>query len=293
MNSFWTTFPEIDSLALRRAIDSNFNWLVVNYGRQLEEALLPVLKMLDGIDRLLNATPWFVIVGIVVGVGFHATRSWKTAGGFLVMLILVGMVGLWKDLLSTVALMLTATIFTIILGIPLGIAMFRFNWLRSFLAPILDVMQTLPIFVYLIPFVMLFGPGQIPALLATLVFALPPIVRLTDLGLRQVDPDVTESVTSFGATSRQALLSAQLPLSMPSILAGMNQTTMMALSMVVIAALIGGGGLGYHVLQGIQRLELSRGLLAGVAIVFLAIILDRIMQAYGRRLQQHLDAGDR
>jgi glycine betaine/proline transport system permease protein len=158
--------------------------------------------------------------------------------------------------------------------------------------PVLDVMQTMPIFVYLIPFVMLFGPGPIPALLATMVFALPPIVRLTDLGLRQVDPEVTESAMAFGATSRQALITAQLPLALPSILAGTNQTTMMVLSMVVIAALIGGGGLGYHVLEGIQRLELSRGLLAGIAIVFLAIILDRIIQAYGRRLQQNIGSGE-
>lgn len=154
--------------------------------------------------------------------------------------------------------------------------------------PLLDIMQTMPIFVYLIPFVMLFGPGKIPALLATIVFAIPPMIRLTNLGIRQVDEEVVEAYTAFGATRRQILFDVQMPLAMPTIMAGINQTTMMALSMAVIASMIGAGGLGYQVLQGIQRLELSRGLLAGIGIVFLAVIFDRIAQAYGRRMQQHL-----
>jgi glycine betaine/proline transport system permease protein len=205
------------------------------------------------------------------------------------MLFLTGAMGLWEPMMATVALMLTATLLAILIGIPVGIAMSRSNPIQAFMLPILDIMQTMPIFVYLIPFVMLFGPGKIPALLATLVFALPPVIRLTNLGIRHVDPEVMEAVTAFGATPRQRLFSAQVPLAMPTIMAGINQTTMLALSMVVIAALIGGGGLGYQVLQGIQRLEISRGLMAGIAIVFLAIIFDRIAQAYGQRMQQHLN----
>jgi glycine betaine/proline transport system permease protein len=154
--------------------------------------------------------------------------------------------------------------------------------------PVLDIMQTMPIFVYLIPFVMLFGPGKIPALLATIVFAIPPVIRLTNLGIRHVDKEVIEAVRAFGATPRQRLLTAQIPLAMPTIMAGINQTTMMALSMVVIASMIGAGGLGHQVLQGIQRLEVSKGLLAGLGIVFLAIIFDRIAQSYGKKMQQHL-----
>jgi glycine betaine/proline transport system permease protein len=154
--------------------------------------------------------------------------------------------------------------------------------------PILDIMQTMPIFVYLIPFVMLFGPGKIPALLATIVFAIPPVIRLTDLGIRQVDPEIVEASRAFGASPRQQLWTVQVPLAMPTIMAGINQTTMMALSMVVIASMIGAGGLGYQVLQGIQRLEVSRGLIAGLGIVLLAIIFDRIAQSYGRRVQASL-----
>ena len=153
---------------------------------------------------------------------------------------------------------------------------------------VLDLMQTLPIFVYLIPFVMIFGPGKVPALLATLVFALPPVIRLTDLGIRHVDAEIVEAVTAFGATPRQKLFTAQLPLALPTIMAGINQTTMLALSMVVIASMIGAGGLGFQVLQGINRLEIGRGLLSGIAIVFLAIIFDRIAQSYGKKMQQHL-----
>ena len=166
--------------------------------------------------------------------------------------------------------------------------MSRSGRLQSVILPILDVMQTMPIFVYLIPFVMLFGPGKIPALLATLVFAIPPVIRLTDLGIRGVDPEVVEATRAFGASNRQILFTVQIPLALPTILAGINQTTMMALSMVVIASMIGAGGLGYQVLQGIQRLQISSGLMAGLGIVFLAIIFDRIAQSYGKRIQKSL-----
>jgi glycine betaine/proline transport system permease protein len=193
--------------------------------------------------------------------------------------------------MRTIALMLTATLLAVVIGIPLGIWMSRSDQVEKVTLPVLDIMQTMPIFVYLIPFVMLFGPGKIPALLATIVFAVPPVIRLTNLGIRQVDQEVVEAFTAFGSTRRQLLFGVQIPLAMPTIMAGINQTTMMALSMVVIASMIGAGGLGYQVLQGIQRLEISRGLLAGLAIVFLAIIFDRIAQAYGKRMQAHLRLG--
>jgi glycine betaine/proline transport system permease protein len=281
-------FPEIiDVRQLRITIDEAFNWVVINFGEELELAFLPVLKMLLGIQQFLLWMPWWVFMILICAAGWFATKSWKVTLAFLVML--TGAMGLWEPMMATVALMLTATLLAILIGIPVGIAMSRSNPIQAFMLPILDIMQTMPIFVYLIPFVMLFGPGKIPALLATLVFALPPVIRLTNLGIRHVDPEVMEAVTAFGATPRQRLFSAQVPLAMPTIMAGINQTTMLALSMVVIAALIGGGGLGYQVLQGIQRLEISRGLMAGIAIVFLAIIFDRIAQAYGQRMQQHLN----
>jgi len=172
-----------------------------------------------------------------------------------------------------------------VLSIPTGVWMSRSARVRQTITPLLDLMQTLPSFVYLIPSVMIFGPGKIPALIATIVYAAPPLVRLTDLGLRSVDPAVMEASRAFGTNPRQRLLGVQIPLALPTILAGINQTTMMALSMVVIASMIGAGGLGYQVLQGIGRLEVSRGLFAGLGIVALAIIFDRTTQAFGRRLQ--------
>jgi glycine betaine/proline transport system permease protein len=195
---------------------------------------------------------------------------------------------LWKDAMTTMALMITATLAAILVSIPVGVWMSRSLRTRQAVAPVLDLMQTLPSFVYLIPTVMIFGPGKIPALIATIVYAAPPLVRLTDLGLRSVDPAVMEASRAFGTNPRQRLLGVQIPLALPTILAGINQTTMMALSMVVIASMIGAGGLGYQVLQGIGRLEVSRGLFAGLGIVALAIIFDRITQAFGRQLQARI-----
>jgi len=284
-----SSFPElIDSREMRMAIDEAFNWVVVNWGEALELAFIPVLRLLMAIEDFLLWLPWYGVILLLAVLAYQATRSAKVGLSVVGMLFLVGLFGMWEPAMATIALMLTATLLAVVVGIPAGIAMSRSNALQGGLLPVLDIMQTLPIFVYLIPFVMLFGPGKIPALLATIVFAVPPVIRLTNLGIRHVDREVMEAVTAFGATPRQRLFSVQIPLALPTIMAGINQTTMMALSMVVIASMIGAGGLGYQVLQGIQRLEVSRGLLAGIAIVFLAIIFDRIAQAYGRRMQQHL-----
>ncbi|MCP4071211.1 MAG: proline/glycine betaine ABC transporter permease [Hyphomicrobiales bacterium] len=285
-------FPQIfDTRSFRINIDEAFNWIVANYGEPLEILFLPVLKMLIVMEKFLQWLPWYVVLIALSGLTYLACRSWKATLGTAVMMFLIGVIGIWDPAMSTIALMLTSTLLAVLVGVPVGVIMSRSNTMQSITLPVLDIMQTMPIFVYLIPFVMLFGPGKIPALLATIVFAIPPVIRLTNLGIRQVDAEVIEGVTSFGATPRQRLMTAQIPLAMPTIMAGINQTTMMALSMVVIASMIGAGGLGYQVLQGIQRLEVSRGLLAGLGIVFLAIIFDRIAQAYGRRMQQHLHMG--
>lgn len=284
-----SNFPElIDIRGLRRAIDQSFEWMVVNFGESLEIAFLPVLKLLIGIENLLVGLPWYVVLAALTALGWLASRSVRITASIAALVFALGVFGLWDDAMATLALMVAATLLSVLIGLPIGIAMSRSNPLQSFALPVLDIMQTLPIFVYLIPFVMLFGPGKIPALLATVFFAVPPMIRLTNLGIRQVDAGVLEAVTAFGTTPAQRLFSVQLPLAMPTIMAGINQTTMMALSMVVIASMIGAGGLGYQVLQGIQRLEVSRGLLAGLGIVFLAVIFDRIAQSYGKRVQQHL-----
>ena len=282
-------FPEIiDTRALRIFIDDAFNQVVINYGEALEIAFLPVLRMLSGIESFLLWLPWYVMLILLCWATYWAARSWAATVGTAVMLFLIGVVGIWEPAMATIALMLTATLMAVLIGIPVGIAMSRSNVMQSVALPLLDIMQTMPIFVYLIPFVMLFGPGKIPALLATIVFAIPPVIRLTNLGIRQVDAEIIEADSAFGETPGHRLLTAQIPLALPTIMAGINQTTMMALSMVVIASMIGAGGLGYQVLQGIQRLEVSRGLLSGLGIVFLAIVFDRIAQAYGRRVQRHL-----
>jgi len=282
-------FPELfDTRSMRIFIDNNFEWVVENWGEQLEIAFLPLLHLIVAIENLFIWLPWYVIIAVVVGIAFIATRDWKVTAGIGALTFFIGALGIWEPAMKTMALMLTSTLLAVAGGIPLGITMARSDRFQALMLPILDIMQTMPIFVYLIPFVMLFGPGKIPALLATIVFAVPPVIRLTSLGIRNVDPEVVEAYTSFGATKRQLLFSVQFPLALPTIMAGINQTTMMALSMVVIASMIGAGGLGYQVLQGIQRLEMSRGLLAGLGIVFLAVIFDRIAQAYGRKMQQHL-----
>ena len=287
------SFPELfDLKAISRIVDDAFNQVVGTYGRTLESIFLPVLKLLNALEKGLLALPWWVILLALAGLAWVSSRSWKTVVLVAVLTFGLGVLGVWEAAMATIALMLISTLLAILIGLPIGLAMSRSKTMQSVTLPVLDIMQTLPIFVYLIPFVMLFGPGKIPALLATIVFAVPPVIRLTNLGIRQVDAETVEAVESFGAAPMQVLFSVQIPLALPTIMAGINQTTMMALSMVVIASMIGAGGLGYQVLQGIQRLEVSRGLLAGLGIVFLAIIFDRIVQSFGRRTQKSLKLGE-
>jgi glycine betaine/proline transport system permease protein len=178
--------------------------------------------------------------------------------------------------------MLIGTVVSILIGIPIGILAAKSHHFRNFALPALDVMQTMPGFVYLIPVMMLFGLGKVPAVLATIIYAVPPLIRLTDLGIRQVDPEVVEAAMAFGGSPRQILLGVELPLAVPTIMAGLNQTIMMALSMVVVASMIGARGLGEQVLNGIQTLDVGKGLEAGIGIVVLAVVLDRITQGFGR-----------
>lgn len=279
-------FPDlIDTRPLRRAVDDGLNWVVRNWGAELEAAAFPLLQLLNAIEQVLLAAPWWLVIAILTGVAWLATRRWQLPLVVFVAMIFLGVMDLWRDAMITTALMIAATLTAIVISIPIGVWMSRSLRTRQAITPVLDLMQTMPSFVYLIPTVMIFGPGRIPALIATIVYASPPLMRLTDLGLRNVDPAVMEASHAFGTTPTQRLVGVQMPLALPTILAGVNQTTMMALAMVVIASMIGAGGLGYQVLQGIGRLEVSRGLFAGLGIVVLAIIFDRITQAYGKRIQ--------
>jgi glycine betaine/proline transport system permease protein len=279
-------FPElIDTRPLRRAVDDGLAWVVANWGGAFEAAARPLLLLLNAIESLLVATPWWLVIAVLTGIAWLATRRVTLPIIVLLSLFFLGLMELWRDAMSTTALMIAATLTAIVISIPVGVWMSRSLRVRQVVTPVLDLMQTLPSFVYLIPTVMIFGPGKIPALIATIVYASPPLVRLTDLGLRSVDPAVMEASRAFGTNPTQRLLGVQIPLALPTILAGINQTTMMALAMVVIASMIGAGGLGYQVLQGIGRLEVSRGLFAGLGIVVLAIVFDRITQSFGRQLQ--------
>ncbi|HAQ46348.1 MAG: ABC transporter permease subunit [Paracoccaceae bacterium] len=285
-------FPQFfDTRAFGRVLDSAFNDVVAAYGLTLELIFLPVLKALLAMEQLLLWLPWWAVLIGFSAFAWLASRSAKIMATVALLIFLIGVIGVWEQAMATVALMLVSTLMAVFLGLPIGVLMSRSNRVQGIALPVLDIMQTMPIFVYLIPFVMLFGPGKIPALLATIVFAIPPVIRLTNLGIRQVDVEIVEASRAFGASPMQVLTTVQAPLALPAILAGINQTTMMALSMVVIASMIGAGGLGYQVLQGIQRLEISRGLFAGLGIVFLAIIFDRIAQAYGKRMQKTLKLG--
>ncbi len=232
-------FPEIiPAREVRRAIDGFVDHLVTNYADALERLSSPILTVLVWLEQLLRATPWWVMVLAVVAIAWLVSRRPLFSVAMGLILCLLGVLGLWDAGMQTLSLMLMATFLSVLVGIPLGIIMARINWLRSIMLPILDVMQTMPSFVYLIPVVMLFGLGKIPALIATVIYAVPPLIRLTDLGIRLVDREVLEASRAFGATSRQQLFGVQLPLAMPNIMAGINQTTMMALSMVVIASMI-------------------------------------------------------
>lgn len=278
-------FPESFTISIAQPINAFVDWLVVNYGdafETLSDGLLSVLVALEGFFR---ESPWWFVLLLIGLVAYGAGRSLRLALGLVVLSFLMGVLGLWDEAMQTFALMLVATSIAVAIGLPFGILLSRSDKGRAFGLPILDAMQTLPSFVYLIPALMLFGLGKVPAIIATVVYAVPPVIRLTDLGLRQVDKEVLEAADAFGATPNQRLWKVELPLALPSIMAGVNQATMMALSMVVIASMIGNRGLGQEVLLGINTLDVGRGAAAGLAIVAMAIVLDRTTQAYARRVQ--------
>ncbi len=279
-------FPElIPPRALRAPIDTFVGNIVNDYAGLLRALSQPLLDLLVWMDALLRNSPWWLVILVVAALAWLAGRRFSLSLAVAGLMFMLGVLGLWDASMQTLSIMVVAVILSVAIGVPIGILMASFKWLRNIMLPILDVMQTMPSFVYLIPVVMLFNLGKVAAIIATVVYAVPPVIRLTDLGIRLVDPEVLEASRAFGANRVKQLFGVQLPLALPNIMAGINQTTMMALAMVVIASMIGVRGLGYEVLQGINRLQVGRGLLAGVGIVILAIVFDRITQALGRRYQ--------
>ena len=237
----------------------------------------PIDSVLNGLDTLFNFIPFPIVILIFMAFAFK-TNGLKFALLSALSLIFIDIVDLWQETMTTLAMIFTAVIFCMLIGIPLGIVASRSNLFETILRPILDIMQTIPSFVYLIPVVMLFGVGLTPGVVATIVFALPPIVRLTNLGIRQVGKGFKEAGASLGLSRFLILTKIEIPLAMKTIMAGVNQTLMLALSMVVIAALIGAGGLGLTVYVALGRLDIGGAVVGGTGIVILAIILDRITQ---------------
>ncbi len=283
-------FPALDAETLRaikQAIDAGFLAFSQRHGQAIEAFFAPLQQLLIGAEQALLALPWPLLLALAAALAWGASRAWRLAAATAATLALLGLFGLWDDTLKTLAMVLVSTALAVAIGAPLGVLMARSPRLQSLLSPLLDLMQTLPSFVYLIPAVMLLGIGRVPGLLAVVVYALPPMVRLTSLGLREVDADVLEAADAFGATARQKLWSVQLPLALPTLMAGINQTIMMALAMVVVAAMIGVQGLGQPVLKAINNQYFALGLFNGLAIVAIAIVFDRIAQAWGWRLQKH------
>lgn len=285
-------FPAAWNLHLREPVDAFQDWVI---GHRATHPLFiyffdPVSDAIDAgirrVEAFLLWLPWPVLLTLTYLLGYRASgfRVGLLCAGSL---YFMGMVGLWAESMQTLALMGVSVFISLVIGIPLGIFSARYNKLDAALRPILDAMQTMPAFVYLIPVLLFFGIARVPSVVATVIYALPPAIRLTNLGIRRVSPTTVEAARSFGSTSTQTMFKVQLPLAMPTIMAGVNQTIMMALGIVVIAALIGAGGLGREVLVSLQRLHVGEGLMAGLAIVFMAIILDRISYGFSQKEAAH------
>ena len=291
--SWFEKIPTMDRQELRdfkKFIDLSFKDFSRAYGDNIESFFDPVLYFLVWLEKLLIGAPWPLIILVIAALAWLGARSWMVVVGTIVSFLVIGYFGMWKDTMSTLAIISVATLLCISIGIPIGILMARSDRVQSLITPILDIMQTIPSFVYLIPVVMLLGIGKVPGLIAVCIYAIPPIVRLTNLGIRLVDKEVLEAAESFGASYSQKLFGVQIPLALPNIFAGVNQTIMMALAMIVIASMIGVKGLGVPVLRAVSNQYLALGMLNGLAIVALAIIFDRISQSFGKRLQKHLES---
>ncbi|MDB4001192.1 proline/glycine betaine ABC transporter permease [Oceanospirillaceae bacterium] len=291
---FLDKFPDLGRTTLRdikKSIDFAFREFSNQYGEAIEGFFDPLLYFMVWFENLLTNAPWPLMILIFAALAWLGARSIPIVIGTIVSFVAIGVFGMWEDTMATVAIISVATFVCIGLGIPLGILMSRSNRLQAVVTPVLDVMQTIPSFVYLIPVVMLLGIGKVPGLIAVCIYAVPPIVRLTNLGIRLVDKEVLEAAEAFGSSYRQKLLHVQIPLALPNIFAGVNQTIMMALAMVVIASMIGVKGLGVPVLRAVSNQYLALGLMNGLAIVALAVIFDRVSQQYGKRLQKHRQGG--
>ncbi|MDD3109417.1 MAG: ABC transporter permease subunit [Clostridiales bacterium] len=285
-----TEFPEAFSVNIREPIDNAIDYMVGNWGGFFDAISKGLRAILVQVRWVVDLVPWWLLLLIVFLITLKLTRKPFRAALYTAMLLFVGMIGLWSMMYATLTIIITSVIFALLLGFPLGVLVSFSDRASRLVRPLLDTMQTMPSFVYLIPAVMLLGLGNVPAVVATVIYAMPPIVRMTSHGIRHVDKEVVEAAQSFGSTRSQLLFKVLIPQAMPTIMTGVNQTIMMAISMVVTCSMIGATGLGSEVLMGINRLESGRGFAAGIALVIVAIVIDRLTQGAMKGEDTHAEA---
>ena len=280
-------FPESFRFDISGPIDTAVSWLLKNWDALFDAISAIILAMFNGVEATLSIVPWWLyIIGLLVA----GWKLYNLKTGFVLSLMLttIGLFGLWDLMIYTLVIVIISVIVSVLIGLPSGILMAKSETVKKVMMPMLDAMQTMPSFVYLLPAVMFFGFGRVPAIIATTTYAIAPLIRLTYLGISSVNKEVIEAGKSFGSTPRQMLFKIEFPQSLSSIMTGVNQTTMMAMAMVVISSMIGAEGIGEQVLISIRRLEVGKGFQAGLAIVFLAIILDRVLQGSAQRLKERM-----
>ncbi len=289
---YFLNFPSLGRETLRdfkKGVDSSFKEFSRSHGEGIESFFEPLLQFLVFFEKLLINSPWPLTILLIAFLTWKASQKFSLVVGTVLSFIIIGLFGMWEDTMSTLAIISVATLLCLIIGTPIGIIMAKSNKVSTIMSPVLDTMQTIPTFVYLIPIIMLLGIGKVPGLIAVCIYAIPPIVRLTNLGIREVNTKLIEAGKALGISKFVILYKIEFPLALPSIMTGVNQTIMMSLAMVVIASMIGVSGLGVPILRSISNQYLALGLMNGLAIVALAIIFDRISQHYGRRMQKHKD----
>ncbi|MFW6074694.1 MAG: ABC transporter permease [Chloroflexota bacterium] len=270
-------------------VDDGVSWLLQTFGDVFDAiSTFTLQQLLLPTEDFLTAIPWPVFLAAVAILAFVSTRSIVPTVVLTALMFMIGTFGFWDLAMITLAIIIISVFIALLIGLPIGILAAQSDKLNAFLRPILDGMQTMPSFVYLIPAMMFFGLGKVPAVMATVIYAVPPLIRLTTLGIRGVSQSAIEAAEAYGATRGQILRDVELPLALPAIMAGVNQTTMMALAMVVIASLVGAAGLGEEVLLAINRIEAGRGFEAGLSIVALAVIIDRITQGFAKRYEESI-----
>ena len=284
------SFPQISTSslqAIRSSLDRSFFEFSAMHGESIEHFFDPLLVFLLAMEKLMTQTPWFIMLSLITFVAWRISRCVSLTLLSLFLFSCIGIFGLWEDTMKTLSIILVATTICILIGIPIGTLMHTNKIFERILSPVLDIMQTIPTFVYLIPVIMLLGIGKVAGLIAVCVYAVPPIIRLTNLGLKQVSNGFIEAGMALGLSRHKILWFVKYPLAIKSVMTGVNQTIMMSLSMVVIASMIGVSGLGANILKAISNQYLTMGLLNGIAIVIIAIVLDRLLQSYPKRQIKH------